>query len=208
MKRRCPESAGVQDFLDDLMPPLAAERFRRHLEGCAECAGELAAYRRVFGAIERVRLLDPGPRLSERILAAVLPSSIRRRWIKTVGWTYAGSLAASVAGAFALASLPGSRTWLDTATATASQHTVQLVLFVLNLLGYATLGIANGWGALAALGSRLAPFSHALGSLLQHPPVEMALAAAAVFCAALLRLLFGRERPPSGGDSPLAVLGM
>src|SRR5439155_8749324 len=128
MKRRCPESAGVQDFLDDLMPPLAAERFRRHLEGCAECAGELAAYRRVFGAIERVRLLDPGPRLSERILAAVLPSSIRRRWIKTVGWTYAGSLAASVAGAFALASLPGSRTWLDTATATASQHTVQLVL--------------------------------------------------------------------------------
>ena len=59
-----------------------------------------------------------------------------------------------------------------------------------------------------SFGSRLAPFSHALGSLLQHPPVEMALAAAAVFCAALLRLLFGRERPPSGGDSPLAVLGM
>ena len=208
MKRRCIESARVQDFLDDGLTRAETEAFRLHLADCAECATELAAYRRLFGAIERAPLLEPGPALTERILAAVVPSRIRRRWLRTFGWTYAGSLAASLAAAFGVASLPGSRAWLDSASVTASRHTVELMVFLLNLLGYATLGIANGWGAVAAVGARIAPLSRAFGSLLQHPPVEAALWAAAVICVALLGLLHRGERPSSRGVDPLGIVGV
>src|SRR5437773_560548 len=77
-----------------------------------------------------------------------------------------------------------------------------------NRLGYATLGIANGWGAVAAVGARIAPLSRAFGSLLQHPPVEAALWAAAVICVALLGLLHRGERPSSRGVDPLGIVGV
>ena len=79
---------------------------------------------------------------------------------------------------------------------------------MLNLLGMATLGIANGWGALARLASRISPLTHALGALLQRPPIEAALWAAAVICVAVLWLLRGREQPSSRRIDPFGILGV
>ena len=208
MKRSCTESERVQDYLDDALAPDEIAAFRDHLQDCAECAAELTAWTRVFHTLDATPLLDPGPSLTERVLAVVVPSRIRRRWLRTVGWTYAGSLAASVAAAAMAANLPGTRIWLDTASTEASRHAVQLAVFVLNALAFATLGIANGWGALALLASRIAPLPRALGSLLQHPPVEVALWAAAVICVALLWWLHGRERSGSRPIDPLGLMGV
>jgi len=208
MKPTCLESARVQDFLDDALAPNEVAAFRDHLRSCSECAAELAAWTHVFHTLDATPLLDPGPALTERVLSAVVPSRIRRRWMRTVGWTYAGSLAASVAAATVAANLPGTRMWLDTLSTEASRHAVQLFVFVLNSLAFATLGIANGWGALASIASRIAPLPRALGSLLQHPPVEVALWAAAVSCVALLWWLHGRERGSSRRIDPLGLMGV
>jgi len=208
VKHSCNESTRVQDFLDGALAPAEVAAFQDHLRGCTGCAAEIAAWSRVFQALDATPLLDPGPALTERVLAAIVPSRIRRRWLRTVGWTYAGSLAASVAAAAFAANLPGSHTWLDTASNQASSQAVQLVVFVLNTLAFATLGIANGWGALAALASRIAPLPRALGSLLQHPGIEVALWAAAVICVALLWWLQTRERPSSQRVDPLGLIGV
>ena len=122
MKRHCIESARVQDFLDDLLEAPEAEAFRRHLEDCAACAAEVVAYQRVFQSIAHAPRLDPGPVFTERVLEAVVPARIRRRWLRTVGWSYAGSLAASVAAAGLVASFPGSRAWFEGASAAVPQH--------------------------------------------------------------------------------------
>lgn len=208
MKPSCFETQRVQDYLDDALAPAEVAVFRDHLRGCTGCAAELAAWTRVFHTLDSTPLLDPGPALTERVLAAVVPFRIRRRWLRTVGWTYAGSLGASVVAAVVAANLPGARLWVDVASAEASSHVVQLVMFVLNTLAFATLGIANGWGALASLASRIAPLPRALGSLLQHPPVEVALWAAAVICIALLWWLHGRDRSASRRIDPLGLMGV
>ncbi len=208
MKPSCSETRRVQDYLDGALVPDEATAFREHLRGCAGCAAELAAWTHVFHTLDSTPLLDPGPALTERVLSAVVPSRIRQRWLRTVGWTYAGSLAASVAATVVAANLPGARLWLDVASTEASRHAVQLAMFALNTLAFATLGIANGWGALASLASRIAPLPRALGSLLQHPPVEVALWAAAVICCALLWWLHGRERSGSRRIDPLGLMGV
>ncbi len=207
MTLRCPESDRVQAVLDDLLSPGDLEAFRRHALGCAACTTELDAYASVFRALGALPLATPGPRLTERVLAAVLPSRIRRRWLRTVGWTYAASLAASAAAAVVVVNLPAWNGWLDAASSTASRQAVQMMMFLLNLAGYATLGIANGWGAIASMVTRIAPLPRALVSLLQHPPVEIALWGAAIICVALLGLLHGGDRSPRRVD-PLGMMGV
>ena len=207
MSVRCRESWRVQDLLDDLLPPAERDAFRRHAGGCPVCTAELAAYASMFHTLDALPLTDPGPAFTTRVLDAVLPSSIRRRWLRTVGWTYAASLAASAVAAIAVVNLPAWNGWLDAAATTASRHTVQLMMFLLNLAGYATLGIANGWGLIATMGARIAPLPRALVSLLQHPPVEIALWGAAIICIAVLWLLHGRDRATRRVD-PLALIGV
>jgi len=206
--RHCSRTSLVQDYLDRLLTPPEDEAFRRHLEDCAACAAEVEAFGRLFSTLERAPLIDPGPRLTERVLAAVVPSRIRRRWLATVGWAYAGSLAACVALVTVVLRVPTASAWLLGASGAASRGGLHLALFALNLLSYATLTAANGWGTVVTLVTRVAPVPRAFVSLLQHPVVELSLAAAAVICFALLAGLRRRERPLPRHIEPLSVWGM
>src|SRR5258705_13518570 len=95
---RCPEGPRVQDYLDRALEPGAVQAFRAHLATCASCAAELALYRRVFDALAATPSWDPGPALTERVLARVLPSQVRRhRRLVALGWGYAGALAGGLA---------------------------------------------------------------------------------------------------------------
>lgn len=208
MTPRCPDPAHLNDFLDGLLEPTEAAALRDHLHSCAQCTAEVAAYRRVFGALERVPFEDPGRAFTERVLAIVVPSRARRRWLRTVGWTYAGSLAASMAAAMLVVSTPGTRVWLDMASAAVSRHTIQLMMFVLNSLGFATLGLANVWGAVTAWAGKIAPLPRAIGSVMTRPPVEIALWSAAVIGIAVLWGLHGRERSSARRAGPLGLMGV
>ena len=204
---RCARVPQVEEYLDGLLSTSEADAFRAHLDDCATCAAELVAMRRVFESIEAQPTWDPGPALTERILEAVLPTRVRRRWVRTVGWSYVGSLAASVAAALVAIGWPGSTQALDTASIVASRHLVQLASFVLNTLGLAALGIANGWGVVQGLAQRIAPLPRALGVVLQQPAVASSLWAAAVISVVLLVWLHRRDRSESD-IHPLAILGV
>src|SRR6266487_2554209 len=130
--RRCPETDRVQDFLDGELRPLEANAFRSHLASCVECAAELAMYRRVFAAIESAATWDPGPALTERVLARVLPSRVRRRWMRTLGVGYAAALAATAAGIAAIANLPSARDVIVSLSAAASRGLVQGLVVAIN----------------------------------------------------------------------------
>src|SRR5262249_37553436 len=91
---RCHEIVHVQDWLDGLLDPGETTRFEAHLAGCAECAAEVAAYRVVIAELRALPLLDPRPELHERIMAEVLPQHAPR-WVRVLGWAYAGALTAS-----------------------------------------------------------------------------------------------------------------
>ena len=75
----CIHQKRVQAFLDGDLSADEARAFRDHLAGCADCAAELATYRRVFALLDEAPLAEPAPALGERVLAHVLPSRQRRR---------------------------------------------------------------------------------------------------------------------------------
>jgi anti-sigma factor RsiW len=204
---RCTRTGWAEDFLDGLLPEAEAAEYQSHAATCPECRAELAAMRLVFAKLEALPVLDPGPSFTERVLDVVSPARIRRRWIRTVGWSYAGSLAASIAAGLLVAGSPASTQAFDVASAAASRHLVQLASFLFNALGFATLGIANGWGAMMELIQRIAPVPRALNSALQQPTIERSLWAAGVICIVMLVWLHRRERTESD-THPLAVLGV
>jgi hypothetical protein len=138
----------------------------------------------------------------------VLPSRIRRRWLTAVGWAYAGSLAASVAAMTLAIRLPQAHAWLEAVSGAASRQTVRIAVVALDVLGYATLGLASGWGALDRLIGHIAPLPRALGSILEQPSIAIAIAAAAVICTVLLGLLRGRERSARRSIDPLGMIGV
>jgi hypothetical protein len=72
--------------------------FEVHLASCADCAGELARYREVIGAVGTLRevLEDPPTGLPDRVLAHVLTS--RADWRSEV-WRIAHDRRAHVAAA-------------------------------------------------------------------------------------------------------------
>jgi hypothetical protein len=143
---RCRESRLVQDYLDRVLEPAATATFRAHLVDCADCAAELALYRRVFDVLAATPGWDPGPALTERVLAHVLPSRVRRhRRLVALGWGYAGGLTAMLAGLGLWGVRPGSVHALEALSGEASRRLIQTGLFVLNALTHASLRIAEGW---------------------------------------------------------------
>ena len=82
----CAENERLQAYLDGDLDPAAESALRRHLVGCAECASELALYERVFASLALTPMPELPPHLTERILDRVLPSQVRRRWMRALGW--------------------------------------------------------------------------------------------------------------------------
>ena len=204
----CAESRQVQDFLDGSLDPAAAAAFRAHLAGCAPCAAELALYRRVFAVLAATPQWDPGPELTARVLARVLPSQVRRRRrLAAMGWGYAGSLAGLLAVVGVWAAQPGSRQALEALSGEASRRVLQTGVFVLNSLTHASMRFAEGWGLVAAVGERFSPVNRALSAVVSRPEVAFTLWAAALACLGLLWWMRPRPRPVTRGVRHVGVLG-
>ncbi len=203
--KRCPESEHVQDYLDGVLEPVETRRLRAHLVGCAQCAAELAHYARVFASLDRLPAFDPGPALTERVLARVLPSRVRRRWVKTLTWGYGLAASATLAAVVLWALQPRPLAALGALSAAASHRLVQVTTFVLEAASFTVVRLAQGWGLLAAAASKFAPVSRALGSVLSHRAFESTLLAAVVACALVLWWMRSREWR-SGSGSPHVVV--
>jgi hypothetical protein len=146
---RCRETALVQDWLDGTLAPEAAARFETHRAGCPECEAEVAAYRAVFAELRALPLLDPRPELFERIMDEVLPQHAPR-WVKVLGWTYAGAFAASVAAIGSAFVLPAPNAWLRGIAAAATRSVTGAGTFVLRSVSD---GLARAGEAFAGEGA-------------------------------------------------------
>jgi len=189
----CPESARIQYLLDGELAPAEEAALRRHAHTCETCVTELAQYERLFSMLGAVPLLDPGPALTERILRKVLPSEVRRRWVRALGWGYGLATVGSVAGVSILLLNSSSRAMLATLAATASHRVAQAAVFVLDTLAFATVQLASGWGIVDSLVARFSPLARAIGALMTRPGVDLVLLTATLASGALLWWLRPRE---------------
>jgi len=202
----CPERDRIQDYLDGGLEPAVARAFRAHLAGCPACARELALYRRVFERLAAAPTWDPGPALTERVLARVLPSRRRlQRRLAALGLGYVTTLVALLGGAAVWASQPGGARALETLSGEASRRLVQTGVFVLNTLSRAALRFAEGWGVVTAAGERLSPVQRAFQHVAAQPGVAIVWWAAALVCLAVLWWM--RPRSAARGIRHVSVLG-
>ena len=184
----CPETLKIQTFLDGELTAAEAAGFEAHLVGCPECEAELAAFRVVFSELRTVPLLDPRPELFDRIMEQVLPQRVPR-WVRVLGWAYAGTLAASLAAIVSAFVLPGPSAWLHGVIVAGMRALTNTGTFVLRTLSD---GLARAGEALAGggLGGRLLRLA---GNLLAHPVILLTVLAALVVCAAVLWWMRPRE---------------
>jgi len=107
--------ATLQDFLDGRLDAARQAEVRAHLEGCAQCRGELEAVRWVRDvALKQLPTQDVPPALAARVAAALNAAheqteraggrTVGRRWGR---WAGAGALLAAAAVAFLLVVKPG-----------------------------------------------------------------------------------------------------
>ena len=200
---RCPETRNVQDWLDGTLEPDATARFEAHLAGCPECEAEATAYRVVFAELRTMPLLDPRPELFQRIMDEVLPHRAPR-WVRVLGWAYAGAFTASVLAIGSAWVLPGPNAWLHGVIAAATRSVTGTGTFVLRSL---TEGLARVGETLAGTGSAGRMLKLVWGALSQ-PAVLVTIVAAIAVCAGLLWWMRPRERRESGEIPHVGLLGL
>ena len=200
---RCPETPNVQDWLDGTLAPEAAARFEAHLAACPECEAEATAFRVVFAELRSLPLLDPRPELFERIMAEVLPHRAPR-WVRVVGWAYAGAFTASVAAIVSAFVLPGPNAWLRGIIASATRSVTGTGTFVLRSLsdGLARVGETFAGGGWAGKMYKL------LWTALANPAILLTIVAAIAVCAGLLWWMRPRERRETGEIPHVGLLGL
>ncbi len=184
--KHCPETLKIQDFLDGELAPEAAAAFQAHVSDCRECEAEVAAFRVVFSELRAVPLLDPRPELFERIMEQVLPHRLPR-WVKVLGWAYAGAFAASLAAIGSAFVLPGPSAWLHGVIAAGLRSLTSTGSFVLRTLSDA---LARTGEALAGGGSAGRLF-RLLGSAFAHPAILLTVVGAVVDASARTARLRG-----------------
>jgi anti-sigma factor RsiW len=206
MTERC-DARRIQDHLDGELSAAETLAFREHLAGCPRCAAELALYRRTFAALDAIALAHPPASLADRVLERVLPSRVRRRWVRTFGWAYAGVFAASLVAVTVWTSQPGTRSLLAGVADVLSKRVIESLMFVLNALAFLMVSLVNGWGLLTAASARLAPFARALAAVLSDPGIQITLVTAGAACGALLWWIRPREKRKTEGVRHVGVLG-
>lgn len=114
----------LQAYLDGEIDEAAAEALSDHVSGCAACAGELEALRRVNGrAVEALALLDrPAPVLQARAALARHEKRGSRRMVRMGAWSLAKAamLLLVLAGAGA-AAIPDFRRALESTFARVAE---------------------------------------------------------------------------------------
>jgi hypothetical protein len=200
---RCPETNKVQDWLDGELAPDEAARFERHLAGCRECEAEATAYRVVFSELRALPLLDPRPELFDRIMDEVLPHRTPR-WVRVLGWAYAGSFAASLAAIGSAFVLPGPSEWVRAIIAAGLRSLTETGTFVLRSTSDGLVRTGELFSGSGAAG-RLWKLSW---GALSHPAVFLTLLAAVGVCAALFWWMRPRERSATGEIPHVGLLGL
>lgn len=204
----CTQRERLHDFLDGELPQAVAQAFAGHLDSCASCRADVSAYRRLHSVLASASLIEPPARVTERVLEAVLPSRQRRRVrLRQVGLAYAGALAACLTVLGLWLARPGTVSLLTLIGATASRRLIQLCVFTVNSASTVLLNLASGWGLLASIGTYLAPFGRALATAFGQLGVGLALAPAALACAALLWWLRSRRGETNGRIGNVSLLG-
>ena len=203
----CPESERIQAYLDDELSADEIRRLLEHAADCARCEQELALYRRVVRSLETLPTRDPGPAFNARVLDRVLPSRVRRRWLRTLGVGYASALTVTMAAAVTLVTQPAARALLEWLTGEAPRRIAQAMIFVLNALSFSVLSVAEGGRLLEATAERLAPLARATSALLSHTSISVPLTVAVAACAAVLWWMRPRGRDSGKEVGHVGVLG-
>lgn len=193
----CPDITRIQDHLDGLLPESEARAFRTHLERCADCAAEVALYRRVVADLAHLAIEDPGPALTERILDRVVPSRVRRKWVTIVGWAYTGATAVTTFAVISWASRPETPEWMLARVTDLYFHLAQTALFTLHTLVATVLRLGDGWGLMRSFGEFLSPLVRALALSFSNPVVAGVVALAVLGAGMLLAWM----RPRAAGSA-------
>jgi anti-sigma factor RsiW len=202
-----PESFRFQELLDGELPAAEALELRQHVAGCESCARELALYCQLYHSLERLPEFDPGPAFTARVMERVLPSRVRRRWLRALGFGYATLSAGIVAASVVFATQPATRALIETLSAVASRRLARAMVFALNALSFSALSLAGGEQWLAAAGRRVAPIGRALGALFSQTDVLVPLMVAGAACVAVLWWMRPRGAEAQKGMRHVGVLG-
>jgi anti-sigma factor RsiW len=203
----CTNRQRLQFYLDGDLGPDEATALELHLESCAACQAELAAYSRLFEALRPVPVRDPGPALTERVLDRVLPSRLRRRWIAAVGWSYTAASATCTFMFASWISRPETHVWIAQQFSVAAERLVRVGWMTLD----ATVFV---WGWLMVFGhlfgnllARFAPVARALALPFAQPLIGAAVWAAVVSCGVLLWWLRSRGEPAAREVRHVDIVG-
>lgn len=203
----CPSSFRFQELLDGELPAREALEIREHAVSCESCAAELALYRSLYHSLERLPEWDPGPAFTARVMERVLPSRVRRRWLRALGFGYASLSALTVAAALFFATQPAARALVETLSALASRRLARAMVFALNALSFSALSLAGGEQWLAAAGRRLAPFGRAFAALFSQTDILVPLTIAGAACVAVLWWMRPHAAEVRKGVRHLGLLG-
>jgi hypothetical protein len=199
----CPETLKIQDWLDGELAPDEAASFAAHVASCAECESEATAYRVVFSELRAIPLLDPRPELFHRIMDEVLPHRTPR-WVRVLGWTYAGAIAASLAVIGSAFVLPGPNAWLRGVIVGGTRALTDTGTFVVRSVGTGFARVGEVFAGEAGVGRLV----KVLWGALAHPAVFLTLLAAVGVCAALLWWMRPREARETGEMPHVGLLGL
>ena len=203
---RCPESERIEPWLDGELGLEAGRDLERHLAGCARCAAERASLESLYASLRGVRLYDPGPRLTERILDRVVPSRIRRRYVTVLGWCYTGVSAVTTFAFISWIARPATQLWLGRLVSAAYGRLIDTGLFALDALTATALRVQHGLGLLEVLGGWLVPVARAVGLLATDPRVAASLWAAVAACVLLLWWMRPRQIRVAGRNRHVGIL--
>jgi hypothetical protein len=64
-----PPDEDLQDLAEGALPDRVAARVRRHVDGCASCAGELASWQALLGRLDGLEHLAPGEEFAREVMA-------------------------------------------------------------------------------------------------------------------------------------------
>lgn len=202
----CTETERIQDYLDDELSTDARVRFEAHLETCATCSAELAAYGRVFASLADLPTWAPSASLADRVIARLLPRR-EPRWVRAIPWVYGAGVCASLATLAVVLFLPGPRAASHGLVFAAARSLVASIVFVLNAINDGLLRVADGLHVFGSALMRLAPLARALTTSLSQPAVVGTLWVALVVCAIVLGWMRAREHRSHRGIRHVAVLG-
>jgi anti-sigma factor RsiW len=203
----CPESFRFQELLDGELPAAEALALREHAASCESCTTELALYRRLYHSLERFPEWDPGPAFTARVMERVLPSKVRRRWLRALGFGYASLTTLIVGAAVVFATQPAARALVEALSEVASRRLARAMVFTLNALSFSALSLAGGGQFLTATGRRLAPIGRALAALFSQTDILVPLTIAAAACVAVLWWMRPRGAEVRKGVRHLSLLG-